>query len=397
MGIGQRLAIGSRSRGWLAALVALAVATILLAPLIWDAVLSGALMAEVLRPLQPGPIRWITAAPQEVRVTFPGSHRVMEANLYAPAGGGRRAAVLLVHGVVETGKDDPRMVWLARLLARSGFVVLVPDFLGFKSLRLRVSDIGEMVDAVVYLHSLHERVLPDRIGMIGFSYGAGPMLIAATDPRIRGRLSFVVPFGGYYDLVQVIRFVTTGYYQYGQAKGYANPSDYTRWIFLRYNLDLLRDPIDQAILAGLAEARGLGKLGEGAAAAVPSDLTPEGRSVYNLLVNRDPDRVEPLIGRLAPSIREMIEQLSPSRQIRQLGAYAIIVHSDPDPFIPHTESVALAEALGRRGKVRLEILRLFRHVQPDLPKKTLGTLLKVYLPEGLKIYRLIFDLLRQRR
>ena len=145
---------------------------------------------------------------------------MMEANLYAPAGDGRRAAVLLIHGVVETGKDDPRMIWLARLLARSGFTVLVPDFLGFKSLRLRVSDIGEMVDAVVYLRSLHQWVLPDRIGMIGFSYGAGPMLIAGADPRVEGRLRFVVPFGGYYDLVQVIKFVTTGYYQRGQAVGY---------------------------------------------------------------------------------------------------------------------------------------------------------------------------------
>lgn len=395
MAEGELASLGSRGWRWLAGFIVLALGGILLAPLVWDAILSGLLMAEVLRPLQPGPLRWITARPQEIRVTFPGSHRVMEANLYAPAGSGRRAAVLLVHGVVETGKDDPRMVWLARLLARSGFVVLVPDFLGFKSLRLRVSDIGEMVDAVLYLQSLRERVLPDRIGMIGFSYGAGPMLIAATDSRIQGRLRFVVPFGGYYDLVQVIRFVTTGYYRHGEVRGHANPSDYTRWIFLRYNLDLLRDPVDQAILARLAEAKSLGNPCEHP--AVPSDLTPEGRSVYNLLVNRDPERVEYLVSRLAPSLREVIEQLSPSRQVRQLRAYAIIVHSDPDPFIPHTESLALAEALGREGKVRLEILRLFRHVQPDFPERTLGTILKVYLPEGLKIYHLIFDLLRQRR
>jgi len=273
--------------------------------------------------------------------------------------------------------------------------VLVPDFSGFKSLRLRVTDIGEMIDAVIYLRSLHARVLPDRIGMIGFSYGAGPMLIAAADPRIDRSLKFVVSFGGYYDLPQVIKFVTTGYYQHGQAKGRTEPSDYTRWIFLRYNLDLLRDPVDQAILSRLAQSRDGG--GSGGPGALPSDLTPEGRSVYNLLANRDPDRVAHLIGRLAPSIREMIEQLSPSRQVRHLRAYAIIVHSERDPFIPHTESLALAEALGREGKVRLEVLRLFRHVRPELPETTLANVLNVYIPEGWSIYRLIFDLLRQRR
>ncbi len=395
MSTAARSRVGPWRWRWLGAFAVLALGWIVLAPLIWDAVLSGLLMVEVMRPLRPGPIRWVTRTPYETLVTFPGRQRPMEAKLYAPAGGGRRAAVLLVHGVVETGKDDPRMVWLARLLARSGFVVLVPDFSGFKSLRLRVTDIGEMIEAVTYLRSLHERVLPDRIGMIAFSYGAGPMLIAAGDPRIAGDLRFVVSFGGYHDLTHVIKFVTTGYYQYAEAKGRMEPSDYTRWIFLRYNLDLLRDPVDQAILSRLAQSSG----GEspGGSAALPSDLTPEGRSVYNLLVNRDPERVAHLIGRLAPSIREMIEQLSPSKQVRHLRAYAIIVHSQPDPFIPHTESLALAEALGREGKVRLEVLRLFRHVRPELPDGTLGNVLRVYIPEGVTIYRLIFDLLRQRR
>ncbi|MBI2902394.1 MAG: alpha/beta hydrolase [Candidatus Methylomirabilis oxyfera] len=393
---GHQVLMGSRGRRWLVAFIAVTFGVIVLAPLMWDAVLSGMLTVEVLKPLHPGPIGWVTRSPQEGRVTFPGGHRIMEANLYTPAGRGKRAAVVLVHGVVGTGKDDPRMVWLARLLARSGFVVLVPDFSGFKSLRLRVSDIREMSDAVIYLHSLHERVLPGRIGMIGFSYGAGPMLIAAADPRVEGRLKFVVSFGGYYDLVQVIKFVTTGYYQYEEERGYARPSDYTRWIFLRYNLDLLRDPIDQAILARLANTRESG--GPGESPALPSDLTPEGRSVYNLLVNRDPEKVEALVNRLAPSIREMIEQLSPSRQVRRLAAYAIIIHSDPDPFIPHTESLALAKALAyNKAKVRLEILRLFRHVRPELPETTLGNFFTVYVPQGFHIYSLIFDLLRQRR
>ncbi len=387
--------IGSWSWRWLIGVVTLILGIAIVAPLIWDVTLSGLLMVEVLRPLRPGPVTWVTRRPKETRVTFAGSQRTMEANLYVPAGGGRRAGLVLVHGVVETGKDDPRMVWIARLLARSGFVVLVPDFLGFKSLRLRTSDIGEMADAAVYLHSLHEQILPDRIGMVGFSYGAGPMLIAAADPRVEGRLKFVVSFGGYYDLAQVIKFVTTGYYQYAEERGYVTPSDYTRWIFLRYNLDLLRDPVDQAILAKLSEARGWGSSGE--SPALSSDLTPEGRSVYNLLVNRDPEKVESLVGRLAPSIREMIEQLSPSRRIRRLAAYTIIVHSDPDHFIPYTESLALADALKREGRVHLEILRLFRHVQPDLPDFTVGNLFKLYLPEGFKVYRLIFDLLRQRR
>jgi acetyl esterase/lipase len=390
-----RVILGSRRWRRVLGVGLAATAAILVAPFARDAAVTALLMTQLLRPLQPGFLERLTAPPEEVRLTFQGTRRPMEANLYVPSGGGRHAAVLLVHGVVETGKDDRRMVWLARLLARAGFVVLVPDFLGFKSLRLRVSDIGEMVDAVSHLRSLGDRVLPDRLGMIGFSYGAGPMVIAAADPRIADHVRFVVLVGGYYDLVQVIKFVTTGHYEHGKVKGYLEPSDYTRWIFLRYNLDLLRDPVDQAILARFAEHKGWGAAA--AASEVPTDLTAEGRSVYNLVANRDPEMVEYLVGRLAPSIREMIEQLSPSRQVRRLAAYAIIVHSEPDPFIPHTESLAMAEAFGRHGRVRLETLGVFRHVQPALPEVTPGNVLRVYLPEGWKVYRLLFDLVRQRR
>jgi acetyl esterase/lipase len=387
---------GSRTRRWLVAFVALVVAATLLAPLLRDAILSGLLAVELLRPLRPGPVTWVTRSPQEMRIAFPGRQRTIEANLYVPAGGGKRAGVVLVHGVVETGKDDPRMLWAARLLARSGFVVLVPDFLGFKSLRLRTSDIGEMTDAVLYLRSLHNQILPDRIGIIGFSYGAGPMLVAAGDPLIAHHLRFVVSFGGYHDLVQVIKFVTTGHYRHRDERGYSQPSDSNRWIFLRYNLDLLQNPVDRAILSKVSEDRGWGRTPR-QSPDPPTGLTSEGQSVYRLLVNRDPERVEHLVRQLAPPIQQMINQLSPSRQLTRLAAHTIIVHSDPDPFIPHTESLALAEALGQKGKVRLEILRLFRHVQPELPDPTFETIVKVYLPEGWKVYRLIFDLLRQQR
>lgn len=67
--------LGSRNWRWLVAFVGLALGTTLLAPLIWDVILSGLLMVELFRPLRPGPVMWVSGSPQEVRVTFPGRHR----------------------------------------------------------------------------------------------------------------------------------------------------------------------------------------------------------------------------------------------------------------------------------------------------------------------------------
>ena len=74
-----------------------------------------------------------------------------------------------------------------------------------------------------------------------------------------------------------------------------------------------------------------------------------------------------------------------------------LVHSHPDPFIPPTESLKLAEALASSGKGRLTILRIFDHVRPSFPDPTISNVLRVYIPEGTKLLRLIANLISNRR
>ncbi len=319
----------------------------------------------------------------------------MVATLYRPSQSGSGTGLILVHGVNETGKDDDRIVWLADLLARSGFTVLTPDFLGFKSLTLRTSDVEELVASIHYLAGRQEGATQGRVGLIGFSYGAGPTIIAASDARVRDRVQFVVSFGGYYDLLNVIGFVTTGHYEFGDLAGRTVPNEYSRWIFLRYNLELIPNARDRGILKEIAEAKSRNPAVD--AGPLASVLGPEGRAAYDVLVNREPDRVPALVAGLGPSVREQIRFLSPSRVIREFRGRLFVVHSDPDDFIPKTESLRLAAALESRGNVHLALLKVFDHVRPNFPRFGVQSFFRVYLPEGGKVFWLIFDLLRQRR
>ncbi len=335
--------------------VALALAGLLLAwPFVWDAILSGLLLAQVASPLAPGPLTRITEAPERQSVTFQGGGRQMVATLYRPARSSSEArpgtAIILVHGVNEIGKDDSRIVWLAELLARSGFRVLTPDFLGFKSLTVRTSDVEELVASIQYLAGRREDVTAGRVGLIGFSYGAGPTIVAAADPRARDLVQFAVSFGGYYDLLDVITFVTTGYYEFGDVRGRIIPNEYARWIFLRYNLELISSARDREILKEITDAKAKNPTVD--ATPLGATLGPEGRAAYELLVNQDPAKVPALVESLSPSIREQIRFLSPSRVIRDLRARLFIIHSDPDDFMPMTESLRLAAALKSRGNVQ---------------------------------------------
>ena len=386
-----------RRKRWAAIGVAVAflVLGVLAGPRIWDTILSGILMAQVMAPLQPGPLHRITPEPSREAVTFPGGGRRMIATLYRPSRGEAGTGIVLVHGVNETGKDDERIVWLADLLARSGFTVLTPDFLGFKSLTLRTSDVEELVASIQYLANRSGNARRARVGLIGFSYGAGPTIIAAADPRVNERVQFVVSFGGYYDLINVITFVTTGHYAFGDLRGRAVPNEYSRWIFLRYNLELIPALRDREVLREIAEAKSKNPAAD--TAPLAASLGSEGRAVYDLLVNADPQRVRTLVEALAPSVREHIRFLSPSRVIQNLRGRLFVVHSDPDDYLPQTESLRLAAALEPRGNVRLTMLRVFDHVRPNFPKFGMDSLFRVYLPEGGKLFGLVFDLVRQRR
>jgi dienelactone hydrolase len=355
-----------------------------------NAALSGLIVADVLRYGRPPLLRYVTPEPKVMLVRYGGGGREMEADFYLPRDGRAHPGLILVHGVNEVGKADPRIKWAAEVFCRAGFCVLVPDFLGFKSQRLRPSDIQEIADSLLYLSSRQDLVRPDRLGIAGFSYGAGPTLIAACDPRIRKKVDFLVSFGGYYDLTNIIEFVTTGHYSYHGKSFHRPPNDYTRWIFLHYNLDLLNQEEDRRLLREAEAWKDRGQEEE-----LRRRLSEEGKAVYDLLNNRDPKEVPRLLSRLPAKLHGYIEDLSPSRYIHDLKAYLFIVHGVPDDFIPHTESLRLAEALPHKDRARLALLRIFSHVRPSLPRPTPSSILFVYLPEGAKFYSLVHGLLKR--
>lgn len=360
-----------------------------------DAGLTALALFELRQALREGFLSRITPSPEVRPLAVPARQHELRADLYLPGRAGRHGGVVLAPGFTELGKDEPRVVWLARLLARVGFAVLVPDFLGLRSLRALETDVRDMVDSFRTLASLGPRVRPDRVGLIGFSYGAGPTLIAAADPAIARQVCFVISVGGYYDLVDVIRFLTTGHFDWQGHRGHLPPSPDARGRFLLANLDLLRDAKDREILA--AAARDLADGGWSEAALPTAELTPWGAALHALLMNTDPKRVGGLVTQLDPQVRDRIAFLSPSRVVARLHAHLVIVHGVQDDFIPYTESLRLAAAAPARDRVHLAITRLLNHVDPTGPRLDPRTFLRVYLRELWQIARVVNFVVAQRR
>src|SRR5256885_10704682 len=108
-------------------------------------------------------------------IVLSAGSRTLRADLYRPVT--PRAALLLVHGLSRAGRRHAELVRLARLLARHGQLVLVPQLEGLVAFRLDGTEIDEIRDALGYLGGLSPAV-----GIPGFSFGARPAPLAAGPP-----------------------------------------------------------------------------------------------------------------------------------------------------------------------------------------------------------------------
>lgn len=291
----------------------------------------------------PSRLKAMTPAPTRRTIAYEVDGRNYWGDLYLP-GVAPRAGLVVIPGAAREGKDDARLVAFAKTLSRSRFAVLVPDMQGVRNLRVRPEDTQDVADAFRYLLS-QERLAPDgRAGMSAVSYAVGPAILAALQPDLRDRVDAILAIGGYYDIVNVLTYVTTGQFQAPGGPwqvGKANP--YGKWVYVMSNLDQITNADDRRLLETMAQRRLddpeapiddlVGQLGE------------EGRTVYAFVTATTPEEVIARFTLLPPKVQASIAGLDLSRHdLSRLGARLILVHGRNDAIIPYTESMRLARA-----------------------------------------------------
>lgn len=302
---------------------------------------KGALVAIEALDFPVRPLGWITPPPHEREIELPTT----TADLYRARGFSHQAGIVLVHGANPGGKDDPRIVDLARALARSGRRVLVPQ-LGLRHERLDRRDTTRILDAI-------DRLASDgAVGVIAFSYGGGLTLVALGDETAaQDNVAFVATAGAYYDLRNIVQGVTTGTVPYG-GRAVTWTADPEGRDVLASQLAFLLGGTKGAILRRAWDRRD------------PSDLDRGVRAVYELLVNRRAERVDSLIDELPARIKRLSRELSPSRVVDRIRLPVFALHARDDPASPPTESRLLIEALDGRVEAHLVEVGNLRHLTP---------------------------------
>lgn len=301
--------------------------------------------------------------PERQVITFGIDGRQHEGDLYL-SHDPPKAAVIVIPGVAPAGRQDPRLVAFAGTLARAQFEVLVPDVKGMREARVSAADARIFADAIV---SMAERDPERPLGMAALSFAVGPAVLALFEPGVAPRTDFILAIGGYYDLEQALTYFTTGYYRPHPDEPWRHRplNGSAKWAFVHANAGRIEDPRDQELLKRLAER----KIADPAAdvRGLIERLGPDGKSVYALMTNQNPERVPELIEILPDRVRHEIHALDLNgRPVGTLDVEFILIHGRDDPVIPFTQSVALAEVVGY-DRARLYLIDTLDHVDLQTP------------------------------
>lgn len=147
-------------------------------------------------------------------------------HLYDPAGKSG-TTLILVPGLHPNGIHDNRFIAFAETCAEAGFHVVAPDIPEFRNFKITN-------ESVAILRSVIEEIRDPQktTGMLGISYGAGPVFLIAADQK----LDYVVSIGGYYNLSHAIEYSFTGAHPGGAQR---ETHEWGRLIFALNHLDQL--------------------------------------------------------------------------------------------------------------------------------------------------------------
>lgn len=296
-----------------------------------------------------------------------GNGRRDPATIYRPAD--VRAplpAWVVLHGITWSGRGHPQLIRLARSLAASGSVVMVPEISEWRALRVEPSIAVDVIRAAVLDLDARADTLPGRTRLMGFSFGATQAILAAADERLDGHLAAVASWGGYADLHRWTQFLFTGRFELDGREYFEDPDPYGRYILGANALTAVPEHADAgdvaAALHELASESGRRALFAGSTEYDPYKLqvretvAPERRALFDLFAPTGSTRAVS-----TPAARALAEALASAaiahdplfdaqRWLGGVRVPVLLAHGRHDSLIPFTECTRLDRGLGARSR-----------------------------------------------
>jgi pimeloyl-ACP methyl ester carboxylesterase len=301
----------------------------------------------------------------------------LDASVYSLPGKKRRPGWVVLHGLTGPGKDHPSLERFARALAATDAVVMTPDIPEWRNLRVATTMTVPTIRSAIRSLAEHPAVTGDRVGLIGFSFGATQGMVAASDPALESTLQGVAAWGGYRDVHRLCRFGTTGEHDL-DGVAYTIPRDpYGSWILgadfltgvpgMEAYHDVAAALRELAVEAGRRRIYAWDPSYDPDKLRLRETIAEPHRDVYDLFASpagqppHDLDRAREIANGLGDAALRVQPLLDPGPCLRRFRTRTLVAHGRHDRLVPFTESLRLARELQPDVLARCTITGLFAH------------------------------------
>lgn len=302
----------------------------------------------------------------------------LPARVYRPsAHRGRLPGWLVLHGLTRTGTNHPGLHRFTTALAASGSLVFVPEIPEWRDLRVAPALTIETIRSAVRALQKRDDVVHERVGLLGFSFGATQALIAATDPEIAAMLHGMAAWGGYADVGALFEFGMTGTHQLDGITYRIQPDPYGSWIMAGNYLTSVPGHEGDGEVAHEVQALAIAAGDTGFYAWDPvfdaqkhearQRLRPAQRELFDMIAPLTTDTADPSprkleLGRaLAAAAVRVDPLLDPQPFLSRTTVPVLLAHGRDDRVIPFTQSILLQRSIPSAVLRRCTVTGLFAH------------------------------------
>lgn len=333
---------------------------------------------------------WNTGADVNVEETvIQRDGEEVPATLVLPAQGrGPWPAWIALGGISRMGRHHPQLVRFTSALASSGAAVIVPEIPEWRRLELAPRPTAPTILGCVDMLSSRPEVRPGKVGLIGFSFGAPQLAIAAAREDIEPHIAGIALFGGYCSLERTLGCMFTGDHEWEGTRHEVEPDPYGRWVVGANYLTDVPGFEDAGDVAEALFTLACAASGDRVAAWEPyhdtliSDLRsalPENkRAIFDLFATASgeerparEDRLE-MAHWLAEACRRAEPLLEPMPYLSRVRVPTRLIHGRGDRLIPFTECLRMSENLSAEARNGRTVTGLFSHTADRREGSSLG-------------------------